>query len=402
MSDMVLRGNRQFNKRKPRSRGKKAYNKRARPRPRQKKNRVPRALLNPFHRDVARVMYPHEGEPAVRFPDGQSVKTMAINVATTGIYYSRGFGGNDTSATAFGPHHASALYVFPGSIHHPLWLRPTPILGATRPASWTTSLLGNSTPSALYNKGTGTGIAVSEFSRYRVTGATFSMTYLGNNDNSAGEIIGAKFDPKFDNPLIDLGNASGDNELSFPQDSESISNDMRIERLPSVGGIYMAFHKSTNNHFGQFKDVEPSVSVPTINQGVTATDLPACSSLEAAAIFFRGTTGLVAGGTETVDQNSLSIGSWRYELIQTVEFVPKQNVFTAKLATEPPANIPMFHTTYDMATKAISDRALDIVPVRAASQVRALALGAVGSSSGNAARTLGGRVPSMGVDQVGT
>ncbi len=97
-------------------------------------------------------------------------------------------------------------------------------------------------------------------------------------------------------------------------------------------------------------------------------------------------------------ESSLSIGSWRYELIQTVEFVPKHSVFSSKLATEPPANIPMFHTTYDLTTKMIADRALDIIPASGAHQVRALALGAAHGNSGSAARMLGGSISSVGVD----
>ena len=361
--------------------------------------------MSAFHADVARVMYPHEGEPAVRFPDGQSVKTMAVNVATTGIYYSKGFGGNDVSGSVFGPHHASALYIFPGTIHSPLWLAPVPETNAVRPSGWVTNKIGPGTPSALYNKANGAALAVSEFSRYRVTGATFSMTYLGNNDNSAGEIIATKFDPKIDYPMVAPDNASADNETAIPIDSESITNDMRIERLPCVGGVYMAFHKSSNNTFAAFKDVEPTLTTswPLVaGNNLPNGDTPAQSSLECGAIFFRGTTGAVPAGGETVQIGSQSVGSWRYELIQTVEFVPKANVFTSKLATEPPANIPMFHTVYDLTTKMLSDRALDIIPSSGALKVRALALGASHGNGGVASRMLGGRVPSVGVDQART
>ena len=349
-----------------------------------------------FYHDIARTMFPHEGELPCRYPDGQMLRTVAMNIVTTGTAPSAGVGVWD-NVNNIGPNNTKAMIFTPGSVHCPMWFNPTPrTLPANqgiRPTAWETTGIGSPTYSSLYLADGSIGGNI-EFSKYRVTGATLKVTYVGNADDSAGEITVQKF-----NPRVDVWNSiattyTTDDEPCIPVRADQQSFDMRVERLPSRLGCYLSFGKSNQQVFSQFKDLE---AVAYGTAAFIVAESPAVASLEACVIYFSGTKPH-DGNTGAVLESK---GQWRFELIQTVELIPKTASLLNKITTQAPPAVPIFHQSYDNLHKMIAEKNLDIVPSSRALDLRNLALSGSYSAASRAATNLGHGVPGNSVDPVG-
>lgn len=343
-----------------------------------------------FYQDIARVMFPHEAEIPCRFPDGQGIRTLAMNVVTTLTFTNMGSTAWDTS-TQLGPSHSRAIMCTPGSIHCPLWMNMFPTLQLNalgRPNKWTTALLGNPTYSSMYSAAGNIGTNT-DFSKYRVTGATLRMTYIGNADDSGGEICVQKYNPRQDAWNSIANGQTHDDEPAIPLSADLQSFDMRVERMPSRLGCYMGFSKSAAAQFSQFKDLEATTS--NGNSFILAEG-PAVASLEACIIYITGTK-----PSDSI-YVSESKGQWRLELIQTVELVPKTASLLNKVATTAPGIVPLFHQAYENLHEMIAQKNLDIVPSSRAADLRTLAVSGAYTASSKASSTLGHGIPGTSVD----
>lgn len=362
---------------------------RARSRKRGSRGGAPRRPAG-FFQDIARVMFPHEAETPCRWPDGQGLKTVAMNVVTTRTITNRGATSWDIG-TNLGPSHSSAILCTPGSIHCPLWLDVEPKTAAARPTSWTTNATGTPTFSSMFSASGAMGTN-SDFSRYRVTGATLKITYIGNADDAGGEFTVQKFNPRPDvwNSITDAQTA--DNEPAIPTSADMQQFDMRVERIPSRLGCFLGFAKSSAAQYGSFKDLE-NAALTTAT--FVAAESPAIASLEACVVYITGTKpSEVAGLNE-------SKGQWRIELVQSVELVPKTASLLNKIATPAPSSVPLFHQAYENLHEMIAAKNLDIVPAARAQDLRNLAVSGAYAAAGKASASLGHSIPTINVDPVG-
>jgi len=378
--------------------------------------RVPR-LMGPssFHRDLARVMFPIDGEHPCRWPDGNGQKTVAMNVVTTGIFrnggnikYHTGPTGTTVSGVTtwqysqYGPKNCGCFYVTPGSIMYPLHFQNLPLTtAANTQTTWTTASWGYPTLSALYkttnlSQAAGTIIS-SDFGQYRVSGATFKMTYIGNADDSGGEVIVSKFQPRnFDWTTLPT-TETVDFEVAVPFTADNSNFEKRTERFPSRVGFYTAFARGDSARFTEFKNVQDAVT--TWSPTKLHADSASICSLEAIAVFVQGTkTDASTEADPSQMGGSSSLGQWRWELIQTVEFIPKAASLTNRIATDGPPEMPMFRQTYDNLVKMIEDRGLEIVPANKSIELRQLALAGSIPASKKAAASSGHNPPRGSVD----
>jgi hypothetical protein len=355
-----------------------------------------------FAIDMINMAYPHDGSPVIRFPDGQGVETMAMNVVTTGILKNKGFSASSVNPAAPTnslryPQNAHAVYFFPGSIQHCQFLNAVGVplsypLANTEitklpPTEFVTGDLGDSKPNSLGGNA-GSFTSINTFTAYRVTGATLRLTYIGNPDNSAGEICAIKFDPDRVRPrqITTATNV----ERTIPIKSDDIMH-ARVERFSASDGVYISFHRSDVSQFSTFKDIWDPLTGGTYQaQNDVASTIAAQASMEAVALFFSGTN-----PNGELDQ---SLASWRYELIQTIEFLPKVGTITHRLATESPPNMPLYCSAYDQLFKSLKDRALDIVTASQGEMVRGVAYSVAKAASSETAAKHGSYVPNVSID----
>jgi hypothetical protein len=346
---------------------------------------------NNFAVDLIHLAFPHDGSPAIRYPDGQGVETMAMNVTTTGIIRNNGTQAPIVSGaqTQYFPPNERGIFFYPGSMHHMSYLS---VLNNTItqlstlpvvPVPYVVYDLGFPAPNSLIVNNVSTSI--SQFRSYRVTGATLKLTYIGNPDDSGGEITVVKFDPSTINPLLCTGN-----ERTVPIMPDEVMH-ARSERFTAHKGCYISFHKSHLDNYSNFKDILEAQNNSALEQSGAAVQA-AQSSLEAVAIFFRGTK--PANNTE-------SLAAWRWELVQTIEFIPDVANFTARLATEAPHNLPLFHHAYDEMYKMLKDKSLDIVSEPESAFVRNSAYQCALQSAARAAAKNGAQIPRIGVESIG-
>lgn len=358
-----------------------------------------------FAIDLINMAYPHDGSPVIRFPDGQGVETLAMNVVSTGILINNGFSApypKNASTDYRYPQNSKAFYFYPGSIQHCMFLEATAIPAehanglslAQKPGpAWVTTSLGNVVGNSL--EVTGNYAGISQFTAYRVTGATLKISYIGNPDNSAGEICVVKFDPNTVSPREIVNSTGTDRSIPIKQDDIMHA---RVERFSAGEGCYISFHRSDNTNFGNFKDIVHQLTgtAPAFDgQDNAPATIAAQSSMEAVAIFFQGTDSANADPSSTYGESK---AQWRYELIQTVEFLPKSGTITARLTQETPPHMPLYIAAYDQMYKALKDRAIDIVPAAGAAFVRSAAYQIAKKASTHTAAMHGSVVPNVSIE----
>lgn len=381
--------------------------------------RLPRVMgPSSFHRDLARVMFPHDGEHPCRWPDGGGQRTVAMNVVTTGVYRNPGAirwhtgytattvsGVTTVQYNAYGPKNMGCFYVTPGSILYPLHFNSVPLTASTNTQTvWRTQTWGTPQLSTLYkttNETQAAGTIIStDFGQYRVTGATFKMTYIGNSDDSAGEIIVSKFQPRNSEWTALPSTATVDFEEAVPFTADNSNFEKRTERFPSRVGFYTGFGRGDTARHGEFKNVVEGATTWSLSK--LHLDAPAICSMEAIAVFVQGTKPDPSSEVDMSQMSaSASLGAWRWELIQTVEFIPKTASLTNRIATDGPPDMPMFRATYDHLLKMIEDRGLEIVPANKSIELRQLALAGSMPASRKAAAASGHSAPRGSVDPVG-
>ena len=393
---------------------------RAGSRRRRASRRLPRVMGGPssFHRDLARVMFPHDGEHPCRWPDGGGQKTVAMNVVTTGVYrnpgnirWHTGYSATTVSGVTtvqysqYGPKNCGCFYVTPGSILYPLHFQNKPQTSAgNTQTTWRTQSWGFPSLSTLYtttNEAQAAGTIIStDFGQYRVTGASFKMTYIGNSDDSAGELIVSKFQPRNNEWTAVPETATADFEEAVPLTADNSNFEKRTERFPSRVGFYTGFCRGDSARFGEYKNVVEGATQWSPSK--LHLDSPAICSMEAIAVFVQGTKTDPSTETDLSQMAaSASLGAWRWELIQTVEFIPKLKSLTNRIATDGPPDMPMFRQTYDHLQKMIEDRGLEIVPANKSLELRQLALAGSIPASRKAAAASGHNPPRGSVDPVG-
>lgn len=361
-----------------------------------------------FAIDLINMAYPHDGSPVIRFPDGQGVETLAMNVVSTGILINNGFSApyaKNSSTDYRYPQNSKAFYFYPGSIQHCMFLEATAIpaeypnpVGSTaaqKPGpAWVTTSLGNVVGNSL--EVTGNYAGISQFTGYRVTGATLKISYIGNPDNSAGEICVVKYDPNTVSPREIVNSTGTDRSIPIKQDDIMHA---RVERFSAGEGCYISFHRSDNTNFGNFKDIVHQLTGGApgyAGQDDAPATIAAQSSMEAVAIFFQGTDSFANADASITWGESKA--QWRYELIQTVEFLPKSGTITARLTQETPPHMPLYVAAYDQMYKALKDRAIDIVPAAGAAFVRSAAYQIAKKASAHTAQMHGSVVPNVSIE----
>lgn len=167
---------------------------------------------------------------------------------------------------------------------------------------------------------------------YRCTGATLEVEYIGDSNNNGGEMLSCKFDLPEDTTTTDI--------TMFP---EEIDSDVKTRKFSQARhGSFVTSFKSNYEAYGNLAD-------PASNE--------LTSSLEAITIRVSGAH---AAGA-----------NFRWKLRQNIEIRPKKDKFLHKLAKLPPPHLPVVHTAYDMAARALHIAQLDIAPAGAETAVRA-------------------------------
>lgn len=156
---------------------------------------------------------------------------------------------------------------------------------------------------------------------YRVTAATLKLVYTGNDYDNGGEICVQKFDPFDINFANNLQTIGGTQYLgSVPR---TIDTDCKARRfLPAKHGLNMSFFRSHRDGFHTYKQL--SATTHTANLETNANE-PAMSSMEGCVIRISGCA---------TDSPQL----WRWELVQTVELVPRPGTLLSALAR--PSDLP--------------------------------------------------------------
>lgn len=152
---------------------------------------------------------------------------------------------------------------------------------------------------------------------YRVTAATLKMIYTGNDYDNGGEICVQKFDPFDVNFANNLNQIGGTQYLgSVPR---TVNTDCKARRfLPAKHGLNMSFFRSHRDGFHTYKQIFGE------NLEINANE-PAMSSMEGCVIRITGCA---------TDSPQV----WRWELIQTVELVPRPGTLLSALGK--PSDLP--------------------------------------------------------------
>lgn len=153
---------------------------------------------------------------------------------------------------------------------------------------------------------------------YRVTAATLKMIYTGNDYDNGGEICVQKFDPfdiNFANNLQQIGST-----FYLGSVPRTVNTDCKARRfLPAKHGLNMSFFRSHRDGFHTYKQM----SLPEDLE--FGANEPAMSSMEGCIIRITG------AATESPQV-------WRWELVQTVELVPRPGTLLSALGK--PSDLP--------------------------------------------------------------
>lgn len=195
----------------------------------------------------------------------------------------------------------------PGSIRTPIFLE----VGVVSTTDSTIRSLQGGTKSRLYDN------IQSQCDSYRVTAATLKLIYTGNDYDNGGEICVQKFDPFDINYYNTLDVIGGTDYLgSVPR---TIDTECKARRfLPAKHGLNMTFFRSHRDGFHTYK---PTKQQTTPHPQTDA----AVSSLEGCVIRISGCA------TEAPQL-------WRWELVQTVELVPRPGTLLSILGK--PSDLP--------------------------------------------------------------
>lgn len=291
------------------------------PAPAKKKKRKAASTNAPtksLARTVADFIMPHINVPPVRMPDGNNAETLQIVSETTGLLKPNEHAEGDGLVDGL---HASIW--FPGDIKQSYYLNPTVTTDPSVPTPTITGL------------GTGLHSAdqetiANDCESFRVTGATLKIEYIGGNMDNGGEIILKKFDP------ADMGWSQGANPRDITNIPTTIDEYCKSTKyLRAKDGAFIVFGQSDSAEFENFENPATSTSA---------------SSHEGLVVFLQG-----------CDQD---VQSWRFVYTQSIEIRPKKNTFLARVAKQPPPDMPLFKTAMNIVQHAMSERNMDMTEAK--------------------------------------
>lgn len=286
---------------------------------------VPKTLA----RTVADFIMPHINVPPVRMPDGQNAETLQIVTETTGLLQPNGYDAGDNFIDGL-----NCSVWFPGDITTSHYLNP--ILNSEGGPGITPgvpTITGLGTGSDSSDKTT----IANDCESFRVTGATLKIEYIGGNMDNGGEIILKKFDP-----------------ATFDNDGATSSNPRTISNIPRTIDEYCKSTKYLSAKDGAFVvfGQSDSTEFETFGQPLNANS---AASHEGLVVFLQG-----------CDQD---VQSWRFVLTQSIEIRPQKNTFLARVAKQPPPDMPLFRTAMNMVQHAMSRRNMDMTEAKACGDV---------------------------------
>lgn len=223
--------------------------------------------------------------------------------------------------------------------------------------------------------------AAADAEAYRVTACTIKLEFVGSHDDNEGELIIHKYSPNINDP--------DDFENTVNQADQTST--CRVMKRASKGAFITVgrSHSTPAGGWVQF-------------QANDAKKGRGHQQMEAIVCFFQQCKNAENTGTANATfQTAMPSTPFRYEMVQTIELLPKQDVLLTNLAVEAHPEIPLMQSAYAKLMKNLEDSGYDIVDCVDKDKVRAMSYGVASRASSSVAAATGLRVPSKSFSNVG-
>lgn len=319
------------------------------------------ASSKPFTSALARMIFPQTNHAAVRFPDGSNAKTVAMNVVTTGRFSipTVNAAHADSSGTYGLKGGAGALVFFPGSLYknHAVANNRLKLESSTQNDG--SPEITNAFIYELDHTKKGTTFIdqlEGQYRAYRVTAATIKLQFVGSSDDNEGELIVHKFDPSF---------RDADVVESIPKKPD-VHTTCRVYKR-AKDGCYITCSRS---HISAGLGYKPVVASSAINQSTEQDKITeAQASMEAVVLFLAN----CKNATNANQGTGLPETPFRFEMVQTIELIPKIDAISNRLADECHPEIPLLLPAYNQLMHDLEKKDLDIVDADKERSVQSLA-----------------------------
>lgn len=312
----------------------------------------------PFTSALARMIFPQTNHAAVRFPDGTNAKTVAMNVVTTGRFaVPVTTGANVTGGTVGAKGGATALVFFPGSLYknHAVCTNRMKLHNNAALDNDGSPEIDNTFTDNLDNTKSG-GTFIDEihgqYRSYRITAATIKLQYVGSSDDNEGELIVHKFDPS---------STDADNAATIPLKPDAHTTCRVYKRAKD--GCYITCSRS---HISAGLGYKQTLKTDQVASGYVQE---AQASMECVVLFLANCKNASNANAST----GLPDTPFRFEMVQTVELIPKNGAISNRLADECHPEIPLLLPAYNQLMHDLALKDLDIVDADKERSVQSLA-----------------------------